>query len=118
VTTKDGSRPGPGTGDKGQEVWTVAEWVGSTAEGTGRGGVNESEPCRPVGGLFPSPRSFFWLPVEGARHAVAAGFRGTVPGDSVTTLCDKSLVRVAVSDNKEWLWPTCLACWASAAREK
>jgi hypothetical protein len=94
----------------------VAEWVGTRAAGAGSGGVDGSGSGRSVGGLFPAPRSFFWLPVDGARHAFAAGCRGTLPGDSVTTLCGKSLMRAAVGD-AEWLWPTCLACWASAARE-
>lgn len=64
----------------------------------------------PPGDIFPAPRKFFWLPMNGARHAADIRDRDTANGEPVGTLCDKELTRAPVSD-LDWLWPTCPACW-------
>jgi hypothetical protein len=69
----------------------------------------------PPGELFPSPRPFFWLPADGARHAIHVRDRDVVPGELVSTLCGKHLTRIIAGDT-EWLWPTCPECWDAAAK--
>ena len=69
----------------------------------------------PPGEIFPAPRTFFWLPLDGARHAVEARDRETANGEPVSTLCDRQLIRARVSDI-DWLWPTCPACWDAAVQ--
>lgn len=66
------------------------------------------------GELFPAPRPFFWLPVDGGRHAIVIADRDVPPGGTVNTLCGKRLTRSAVGDT-DWFWPTCVTCWDDAA---
>ena len=63
----------------------------------------------PPGDIFPAPRTFFWLPLDGARPAAGIRDRDTANGETVSTLCGAQLTRVPVSDI-DWLWPTCPAC--------
>ncbi|MGH3812452.1 MAG: zinc finger protein [Pseudonocardiaceae bacterium] len=60
--------------------------------------------------IFPEPRKFFWLPLDGARHAVGIHERDTNNGELIGTLCRKRLQRAPAGD-AEWLWPTCPDCW-------
>jgi hypothetical protein len=62
------------------------------------------------GTIFPAPRTFFWLPLDGARHAVGIAHRETNHGQPVETLCGQQPTRVPAGDT-EWLWPTCSGCW-------
>lgn len=68
----------------------------------------------PGAAIFPEPRSFFWSPIDGQRHAVGIRDRELPYGELVGTLCGKQLKRVPVTD-LEWLWPTCSACWTTTA---
>lgn len=68
----------------------------------------------PVATFFPEPRSFFWLPIDGKRHAAGIRDRGQPYGALVTTLCEQQLKREPVTD-AEWLWATCPECWAATA---
>lgn len=62
------------------------------------------------GTLVPAPRTFFWLPLDGARHAAGSGERETNHGEQVSTLCGQHLMRAPAGET-EWLWPTCTDCW-------
>ena len=62
------------------------------------------------GAIFPAPRTFFWLPLDGARHAINTRDRETNHGEQLATLCGQHLTR-APAGNTEWLWPTCTDCW-------
>ncbi|MGH3972873.1 MAG: zinc finger protein [Pseudonocardiaceae bacterium] len=64
--------------------------------------------------IFPEPRSFFWLPIAGQRHAAETRYRDLPYGELVGTLCGQQLKRAPVTD-MEWLWPTCPACWSATA---
>ncbi|MGH3932519.1 MAG: zinc finger protein [Pseudonocardiaceae bacterium] len=59
--------------------------------------------------IFPEPRSFFWLPIEGHRHAAEIRDREVLGGELINTLCGQRLKRAPVGD-VQWLWPTCPAC--------
>jgi len=63
--------------------------------------------------LFPE-RSFFWLPIDGQRHAAGIRDRDLLYGEPVNTLCDQQLKRAPVTDS-DWLWPTCPDCWSVTA---
>ncbi|MBV9162808.1 MAG: hypothetical protein JO281_14930 [Pseudonocardiales bacterium] len=68
----------------------------------------------PPGALtFPQPQSFFWLPIDGKRHAAGIRYRNLPSGKLITTLCGRQLTRARVTDT-EWLWPTCPECWSAA----
>ena len=70
------------------------------------------EPARAA--IFPAPRSFFWLPLDGHRHAAEIRDRETLGGELIGTLCGQQLVRTRAGDT-EWLWPTCQNCWNATA---
>ena len=70
------------------------------------------EPARVT--LFPEPRSFFWLPIDGKRHAAEIRNRDVLNGELIGTLCGQQLKRAPAGDT-EWLWPTCPACWDATA---
>ncbi|MCA1672574.1 MAG: hypothetical protein LC799_10345 [Actinobacteria bacterium] len=70
------------------------------------------EPARAA--LFPEPRSFFWLPIDGKRHAAEIRDRDVLNGELIDTLCGQQLKRAPAGD-AEWLWPTCPACWDATA---
>jgi len=73
-----------------------------------------AEPSR--GEFFLAPRSFFWWPLDGQRHAANIQDRELPNGEPISTLCDQDLTRAPAGDT-EWLWPTCQGCWdATAAR--
>jgi len=58
-------------------------------------------------------RTFRWLPADGARHAIPRGL--FAPGEEVLTLADETVRMPQRRPGElEWLWPTCLACWAVA----
>lgn len=63
--------------------------------------------------IFPQSRSFFWLPIDGKRHAARIRDQHLSSGKLITTLCGQQLMRTRVTD-AEWLWPCCLECWAAA----
>lgn len=72
------------------------------------------EPARAA--IFPEPRSFFWLPIDGHRHAAEIRDREVLGGQLIGTLCGQRLKR-APAGEVQWLWPTCPACWdATTAR--
>lgn len=72
------------------------------------------EPARAA--IFPEPRSFFWLPLDGYRHAAETRDREVPRGELIGTLCGQQLTRALAGDT-EWLWPTCPRCWdANAVR--
>lgn len=60
--------------------------------------------------MFPRPRTFFWLPLDGARHAAGIHDRDAANGELIATLCAKQITRAPVGET-EWLWPTCPDCW-------
>lgn len=64
--------------------------------------------------IFPEPRSFFWLPIDGERHAAEIRDRNLPSDELIGTLCRQQLKRAPVTD-LEWLWPTCPACWSTTA---
>lgn len=64
--------------------------------------------------LFPEPHPFFWLPIDGQRHAAENRDRDLPYGELINTLCGQQLKRIPVTDI-EWLWPTCPACWTTTA---
>ncbi len=68
----------------------------------------------PGASIFPEPQSFFWLPIDGKRHAAEIRDRDQPYGALVGTLCGQELKRAPVADI-EWLWPTCPACWSATA---
>ncbi|MGH3912287.1 MAG: zinc finger protein [Pseudonocardiaceae bacterium] len=72
------------------------------------------DPTRAAAAIFPEPRSFFWLPVDGQRHAIRTQDRNVPRGELIATLCGQRLKREPVGD-AEWLWPTCPACWTTTA---
>ncbi|MGH3940609.1 MAG: zinc finger protein, partial [Pseudonocardiaceae bacterium] len=59
----------------------------------------------PRSAIFPEPRSFFWWPIHGKRHAANIGDREVPNGESINTLCCQDLKRAPAGDT-EWLWPT------------
>jgi zinc finger protein len=61
----------------------------------------------------PRPQWFFWLPIDGQRHAARIHDRHLPSGKLITTLCGRQLTRIRVTDT-EWLWPSCLECWSAA----
>lgn len=65
-------------------------------------------------GIFPAPRPFFWLPVDGARHAIVLRDKDVPYGEPVGALCGAQLTRAPVDDN-DWFWPSCPVCWDAAA---
>jgi hypothetical protein len=68
----------------------------------------------PGASMFPEPRSFFWLPIDGQRHAAGIRDRNLPYGELIDTLCGRRLKRAPVTDI-EWLWPTCPGCWSATA---
>ncbi|HKR49682.1 MAG TPA: zinc finger protein [Pseudonocardiaceae bacterium] len=64
--------------------------------------------------IFPEPRTFFWWPIDGQRHAVRIRYQDLPYGELVGTLCGKQLKRASAGD-LEWLWSTCPACWTITA---
>jgi hypothetical protein len=64
--------------------------------------------------VFPGPRPFFWLPVDGHRHAITARDRDVPVGSLISALCGVSPARQPVAE-VEWFWPTCMTCWKKAA---
>ncbi len=64
--------------------------------------------------IFPEPRSFFWRPIDGERHAAEIRDRNLPPDELIGTLCGQQLNQAPVTD-LEWLWPTCPACWSATA---
>ncbi|MGH3899382.1 MAG: zinc finger protein [Pseudonocardiaceae bacterium] len=68
----------------------------------------------PKATIFPEPRTFFWLPIDGQRHAAGIRDRYLPYGEQVGTFCGKQLRRAPV-DDIEWLWPTCSTCWSITA---
>lgn len=55
-------------------------------------------------------KQFRWLPAAKARHAIVDEF--PFWGDK-TTLCGVPVVIDHQPTEREWGWPTCLACQAS-----
>ncbi|MGH3717832.1 MAG: zinc finger protein [Pseudonocardiaceae bacterium] len=47
---------------------------------------------------FPHPRTFFWLPIDGKRHAADIRDRNLPSGKLITTLCGRQLTRPRVTD--------------------
>ena len=54
---------------------------------------------------------FWWLPVEGLRHAIRRRDRDNPTGSSVHTLCGEIYERPAPPSELQWLWRTCEPCW-------
>lgn len=73
-----------------------------------------TDPSQPVEAIFPEPRSFFWLPVDGCRHAAEIRDREVLSGELIRTLCGQRFRRTPVGET-EWLWPTCPVCWTVTA---
>lgn len=67
----------------------------------------------PGASSVPQFRSFFWLPIDGKRHAARIGDRNLPSGELITTLCGQRLTRRRASDT-DWLWPSCRECWSAA----
>jgi zinc-finger len=76
------------------------------------GPPDREEPVRAA--IFPEPRSFFWLPIDGERHAARIRDREVLNGEPISTLCGQHLTRAPAGD-VQWLWPTCPACWDTTA---
>ncbi len=68
----------------------------------------------PGAAIFPEPRSFFWRPIDGERHAAEIRDRNLPSDELIGTLCGQQLKQAPVTD-LEWLWPTCPACWSATA---
>ncbi|MGH4025109.1 MAG: zinc finger protein [Pseudonocardiaceae bacterium] len=66
--------------------------------------------------VFPAPRSFWWLPVAGQRHAVHEHDHAVATGVPVHTLCGATHDRPAPPTDAQWLWRTCEPCWNEACR--
>lgn len=75
-------------------------------------------PEHPIAAGFgtPSPEQlvFYWMPVEGRRHAIRGAHGAHHPGEQAGTLCGQEVVARAASEH-EWIrWATCDECWAVA----
>ena len=57
--------------------------------------------------IFPEPRSFFWRPIDGERHAAEIRDRNLPPDELIGTLCGQQLNQAPVTDLK-WLGPPAL----------
>ena len=68
-------------------------------------------PDSPGAPSVPQPRMFFWLPLDGKRHAADIQYRHRPSGQLITTFCGQQRTRARGTD-AEWLWPTCLECWS------
>lgn len=66
--------------------------------------------------IFPAPRTFWWLPVTGQRHAIRADDRATPTGAPLHSLCEETFERPAPPTDAEWLWSTCEQCWIEACK--
>lgn len=64
--------------------------------------------------IFPPPRMFWWLPVDGQRHAIHDCDRHTSTGEPVHTLCGATYDRPAPPTDAQWLCSTCHCCWNEA----
>lgn len=67
-------------------------------------------------GIFPPPRPFWWLPVDGQRHAIQTRDRTTATGEPVHALCGTTHPRPAPPTDAQWLWQTCELCWDEACK--
>jgi hypothetical protein len=67
-------------------------------------------------GIFPPPRPFWWLPVDGQRHAIQDCDRTSATGEPVRTLCGATHDRPAPPSDVQWLWRTCALCWNEACK--
>jgi hypothetical protein len=57
---------------------------------------------------------FYWLPVDGARHAISGATGSHQPGQSIKTLCGHE-TRYTDTDKHRWCtWRTCEDCWNAA----
>lgn len=63
-----------------------------------------------------SPRTFWWLPVAGQRHAILECDRAAPTGEPVHTLCGQTFGRPVPPADFQWLWRTCEQCWAEGCR--
>lgn len=68
-------------------------------------------PDSPGARSLPQPRMFFWVPLDGKRHAADIQDKHRPTGTPIATFCGQELPRVRETD-VEWLWPTCLECWS------
>jgi hypothetical protein len=57
---------------------------------------------------------FYWLPVDGARHAISGAAGSHQVGEWADTLCEMP-VQTRVATQHEWImWRTCDECWKAA----
>ncbi|MBP2472568.1 hypothetical protein JOF53_001440 [Crossiella equi] len=60
------------------------------------------------------PLVFYWMPVDGSRHAVIGPHGSHRPGEHAETLCGRPVVARTASEG-EWIrWSTCDDCWQAA----
>lgn len=66
--------------------------------------------------IFPPPRPFWWLSVDGQRHAIQECDRTTATGEPLHALCGAIHDRPPPPSDAQWLWRTCELCWKEACR--
>jgi hypothetical protein len=59
----------------------------------------------------PPPHPFWWLPVQGLRHAIHSQGKTAPTGALLHTLCGYSIPRPNPPSDLEWLAKTCESCW-------
>ncbi|MGH3941655.1 MAG: zinc finger protein [Pseudonocardiaceae bacterium] len=69
-----------------------------------------------VSEIFPAPRTFWWLPVTGQRHAIRACDSTAPTGAPLHTLCGTTVDRPVPPTDADWLWPTCEQCWTETCK--
>jgi hypothetical protein len=62
---------------------------------------------------FPQHPSFFWLLIDGQRHAAGIQDRILPSGTMSTTRCGRQLTRTRVTGT-EWWWLGCREYWSAA----
>jgi hypothetical protein len=94
-----------------------ARRCGSGNRVAGRIGAASDHEGKPgTGGIFPPPRPFWWLPVNGERHAIYEYDRLVSTGELVHTLCGAAHERPVPPTDAQWLWRTCEPCWNEACK--
>ncbi|MCK2243627.1 MULTISPECIES: zinc finger protein [unclassified Crossiella] len=67
----------------------------------------------PIGFGNPTPEQllFYWMPVDGRRHAICGAHGSHRPGQPADTLCGRQVVTRTASEREWILWTTCDECW-------
>lgn len=66
----------------------------------------------PTFGMHATPNGFWWLPVDGQRHAIRGLDRGTEVGGTIHALCGG---KFTMTTDGDWLyWRHCSTCYQRA----